>query len=452
MRKCALLRLAVCCILLCLLPSFAYAGQYGAPVGTPEVPPEIQDTFDAALLLERSTKAVLYQKDTERVFSPTGSAVNLMTAYILRQEADFEQEIPVIDAVESLSSGARKVGLKPGQRWLIKDLVATLLLYGAQDAALVLCDHVCGTEEAFVARMNEYAQSLGMENTVYKNCLGAYAQEQVSTVSDLMLLCEAVLRDDILRGMLGKSTYDAINGKTIENRMEIMQDGQESFDARIRGIGEGATEEAGANILLYAVDGDQAWLFVGYRKDDDQRASEKHAITLLNYGSQAYHTLDITPLVENMLQRLKITTEDGGSVSLAGGAAGYKISAEASLAREIGSDTGVFSLGELPRLETAPEKGAAIGTVWLQWAEQNVLEIPLLAGVVTPPSGTGAQPQDKREENNLEIPVYTVEDWPGADREQRFTTLYGSWIIIGAATLLAAIILLWAHRLRPGKR
>ncbi len=91
-------------IIICVLPISAYALQGDIPVKSAEVPAEIERLFDATLLIERNTDTVLYAKDDERTFTPIGGAVNLMTAYIVMQETDPDQEIPVIDGVNSLSS------------------------------------------------------------------------------------------------------------------------------------------------------------------------------------------------------------------------------------------------------------------------------------------------------------------------------------------------------------
>lgn len=102
MEKRVLKRLAICCVSLCLLPASAHAVRYGMPAVGAEIPAEIQRALDAALLIDGNTRAVLFQKETARAFSPTGGAVSLMTAYIVLQEADLEQELPIIDGVKAL--------------------------------------------------------------------------------------------------------------------------------------------------------------------------------------------------------------------------------------------------------------------------------------------------------------------------------------------------------------
>lgn len=454
MVKRVLRGLAVGCMALCLLfPAQAYALGYGAPAVRADVPPELEAAFDAALLIDRNTKAALFEKETGRAFSPTGGAVNLMAAYIVMREADLEQTIPISNAVYDLSPSVRKVDLLPGQRWPMKDLLAAMLLYGAQDAALVLCEHVGGSQEGFIEMMNQSAKDLGMEDTLYQNCLGAYAQGQATTVADLMRLCEAALANDGLRELLAMSEYAPAQGTTIRNRIDLMQPGRTGHDARIKGIGEGSTASAGTNTLLYAVGDGGEWLFVGYTEADDQSAGEQNALAAFDHAAGAYAALDVTDIVKNLLAGQ--TIEAGGAAVVPAAAADhYVISVEKAAAAAMGGGAEGFALAGLPLLEAAPQVGEAIGATWLRYMDQDVLEIPLLAGseaqalaATDAPAGAAAQ-----EDAAVEIPVYSAADWQGADREKSFLSRYASWIIIGSAALLAVAVLLIARILRGKQR
>lgn len=327
-----------------------------------------------------------------------------------------------------------------------------MLLYGAQDASLVLSDHVSGSQEGFIALMNRYAERLGMQHTLYKNCLGAYEEGQTSTVSDLMILCEAALAEDTLREMLGKSSYDALNGTTIKNRIGMMQEGRENFDPRIKGIGQGSTAITGTNILLYAVDGSREWLFAGYTEANDQEAGERSAKAALDYASKAYVDQDVTSFVKELLKGERI--EAGGAVvTPIAEDQEYAVTMERAAAKEMDRLGPGFSIGALPRLDAVPAQGEAIGTAWLRYLDRDVLEIPLLAGSVKAPEESEPPgPQGAAKNQPAEIPVYSAEDWKGGELGQTFTNRYGGWVVVGAATLLACIALLAAHFLRHRRR
>ena len=443
----------VCVMLTLLLPKAVLAEENVYPIGKTEIPAAVERAFDAAILMELNTKSILYEKDVEYSFSPTGGAVNLMAAYIVQQEADWEQEIPIIDGVLTVSSGARKLGLKPGDRWIIKDLAAGMLLHGAQDAAMVLCDHVTGSEDAFVERMNQYAARLGMNHTAYKNPLGAYASEQTTTVADLMRLCLAALENETLKELLGKSSYDALNGTAIKNRMVIMQEGRSDYDSRVKGIGEGSTASAGTNTLLYVVDGERAFLFAGYTQIDDQRNSERNAVSLIDFFIGAYANFNASDIVGQLLEDQSLKVNGGATVIPAMKGTSAYISVESSVFDTVVSDDlSAFTLSAMPSLTELPSQGDEIGSVALRYKGAMVAEIPLIANEVIMPPEVTDSPDVEVVQNSIEIPIYTDNDWIGSKAKQTFIGQYGCYIIICAAVLLAVIVLFTAGRLRKKKR
>ncbi len=457
----------LCSVMVLSVPVLALAEGYHEPVKEAEITKEIEDAFDSALLVDMQTDTVLFSKDPTRVFSPTGGAVNLMSAYVVSQEAEWEQEIPVIDAVADLSSSVRNINLRSGQRWLVKDLTAGMMLYGAQDAALVLSDHVSGAQDAYVALMNQYANELGMSETVYSNALGGYQSDQKTTVSDLMLLCRAALADEQLREILKSSVYYTVNGRNIKNRMIIMDPGRSIYDERFKGIGEGSTTTSGTNMLLYLADGENELLFVGFSEKQELRKCEENGKLVLDYFIEAYTSVDVTETVKSLLEGVTIVSDDGASIEpqLQGV---VSLVAPRALANEIqAGNNGSFTLGELPAVSQAPSAGDAIGNATLLYDGQNVAEISLLAATVavtldpqsattpappTPPPVTEDPTAPQTTEapeitpGGKEIPVYSDQDRLIREEKKSF------YIVIAATILLAVIILVLVHISRRKKR
>ncbi len=456
--------LAVCTISSLVFSSVSWAAAYYKPIGEPEIPAEIESMFDAAALVELSTNAELYGTNTDRAFTPTGGAVNLMAAYIVRQEADWEQEIPIIEDVLELSSSARKLDLQPGERWLIKDLTAGMLLHGAQDAALVLCDHVAGSQEAFVESMNRHAMLLGMENTVYMNPLGSSADGQTTTVTDLTLLCSAVLEDNTLRELLGRSSYDAINGQTIRNRMVIMQEDSANYDVRVKGFAEGSTASAGTNTLLYIIDEDRICLFIGYKAIDDQLGGENDAITLTDFFLDTYEPYDATNIINQMLELQRIDLNSGAIVTLGQRDAQCMIALENSvLEAGFAENNADFEFAGLPAIIEPVTAGAEIGAAPLLYKGETVTEVFLVVKDVQQPAPTfeiapieaSVQPTPTLSAPPVQavvIPVYSAEDWEGLIKAPTFMDQYGAYIVIGAVVLLATAVLFAASRVRKKTR
>lgn len=447
--------LPILLILIILMPAASFATEYNEAIGEFEVAETNKALFDAMLLMNVSTYAELYSQNAELIFSPTGGAVNLMVAYIITKEADLNQEIPVIDAVTELSSSARKLDLKPGDRWLVKDLLAGMLLYGAQDAAMVLSDHVSGSQDDFVAMMNMYAEQMGMMNTIYENPLGAYSSGQTTTVSDLMILSLAVLENADLKEIVAQSSYAPINGLTIENRMEVMQPARSGYDPRIKGMCEGSTSSAGTNTILYADADGKEYLFIGFTKADDRRSSQANAVTIIDLFWNSFSVFDATSIVDTMLSDL--TLSDGSIVSLGIDNAPCKISVENSFISNAElNDPASYIISGVPILEELPEVGAQLGKASLIFADKTVATLNLIASNVQllAPQAPPVEPAENvpvATDKEIEIPIYSAEDWAGASREKSFIEVYGCFLVIGAAIILAAIVLISTGTYRKRK-
>jgi D-alanyl-D-alanine carboxypeptidase len=436
-----------------IFPNIAYASEFYIPFGTVESNAELEQAFDTALMVDCNTNTILFEKVPNQAFTPSGSAVTLMTAYVALSKADWQQEVSVDTAVSELPENVRKFGLSEGETWNIKDLIAGMLLYGGQDAALVLCNYIAGTNDMFVTLMNQYANEMGLSNTKYTNALGSYDANQITTASDLMLLCQVVLKNDILREILSQSTYTTTNGTTIPNRMDIMNPNHSTYDERIKGIGGGSTSSAGTNTLLYATDGVQQRIFIGYTIIDDQQAGATNAKALLDYFWDAYTSVDVSTIVKELLLDKQVVLSDGTIINPQAVEMAYTVLAEKGIAQNLTASSADYSLGEFPALPTRPEVGVDIGSVMLKFQDNDVINIPLIAGVVEP-AQTPAQTENikaEESEDTEEIPFYTTEDWEEARDQPTFIDRYGFILIVCAAILLAVLVLASARVFRKKK-
>ena len=179
MRLCALLA-----ALLLPLSAIAEPMETGVPV-------EIQSP--SAMLVEASTGTVIFEKDAD---SPrqVASVTKLMTL-LIAFEALESGEITLDESVTVSSAAAGQEGsqalLDAGAAYPLEELLKATIVASANDAACALAERLSGTEEAFVARMNERAAELGLTNTVYQNCTGLPNSAMHTTARDVATLsCE----------------------------------------------------------------------------------------------------------------------------------------------------------------------------------------------------------------------------------------------------------------------
>ena len=121
-----------------------------------------------------------------------------MTLYILFDEIrhhrfTLDQEFPV--SRHAASREPTKLGLRPGERISVRNLVLGIVTQSANDAASVIAEGVAGSEAAFAKRMSQQAKALGMTRTVFRNASGLPDRRQVTTAQDMARLARALMRD-----------------------------------------------------------------------------------------------------------------------------------------------------------------------------------------------------------------------------------------------------------------
>ena len=133
---------------------------------------EIQITSPSALLMEASTGTILYEKDADTRRHPA-SVTKIMTLLLIFEaieEGKISLEESAVTSAHAKSMGGSQVFLEEGESQTVETLIKCIVIASGNDAAVTMAEHIAGTEEAFVAKMNEKAKALGMENTHFEDC------------------------------------------------------------------------------------------------------------------------------------------------------------------------------------------------------------------------------------------------------------------------------------------
>ena len=108
-------------------------------------------------------------------------------------------------------NGCSVVGLMVDETVPVRELFYGTILSSGADAALGLATYVAGSQEAFVALMNEKLEELGIADTAhFTNCVGLYDEAHKCTVSDMAVILEAAMDNDLCREVLGARTYETL--------------------------------------------------------------------------------------------------------------------------------------------------------------------------------------------------------------------------------------------------
>ncbi len=163
----------------------------GAEEGSLELP------CKSAILMEASTGAVLYTQNADEALPPA-SVTKIMTLLLVMEAVDsgtlhLEDQISV--SANAASMGGSQVYLKEGERMTVEDLLKSVVIASANDAAVALAEYLCGSVSAFVEKMNSRAKQLGMENTSFENVTGLddTAENHVTSARDIALMSRALI-------------------------------------------------------------------------------------------------------------------------------------------------------------------------------------------------------------------------------------------------------------------
>lgn len=170
----------------------------------------------AAVLMDADSGRLLYEKNGEKRML-IASTTKLMTALVALEQGGLQQEITVTGG--HMAEGS-SMYLRPGEKLTLETLLYGLLLSSGNDAALAVTECMGGAVP-FVARMNEKAAELGMENTHFANPNGLDDEVHYSTAEDMARLAAAAMDDPVLRRVASTRTA-RIGGRTLTNHNKLL--------------------------------------------------------------------------------------------------------------------------------------------------------------------------------------------------------------------------------------
>ncbi len=131
-------------------------------------------TAPHGVLMEASTGTIIYEKDMDTRVKPA-SITKIMTLILIFDEIEkgsLHMEDEVITSAYAKSMGGSQVFLEEGEKQSVETMIKCIVIASGNDASVAMAEHIAGSEEAFVEKMNERAKGLGMENTNFEDCCG----------------------------------------------------------------------------------------------------------------------------------------------------------------------------------------------------------------------------------------------------------------------------------------
>ena len=161
----------------------------------------LQVAGKSSLLMDVATGTILHESNAHELLAPA-SVTKVMTMLLIMEAVD-SGKIAMTDTVTASEAAAAKGGsqvyLKAGETMSVSDMLKSIAVSSANDCACAMAEHIAGSEEAFVAQMNERAKELGMENTTFVNCTGLddgeNAAQHRTCAHDIALMSRELLKN-----------------------------------------------------------------------------------------------------------------------------------------------------------------------------------------------------------------------------------------------------------------
>jgi D-alanyl-D-alanine carboxypeptidase len=205
--------------------------------------------INASVVVDAKTRKVLHHHNLNTKAYPA-SLTKMMTIYIAfdaikKGKLSFNTKMKVSQNASNINP--IRIGLSAGSFLTVKDAINSLIVISANDAAVVIAEHISGSEENFAKMMTEKAILLGMKDTVFKNPNGLPNKGQVTTAMDMAKLAIALERDFPKHYHLFSQTSFSYNGRKYNTTNKVTANYQS-----VNGIKTGYTRASGYNLVTSA--------------------------------------------------------------------------------------------------------------------------------------------------------------------------------------------------------
>ena len=335
----------------------------------PAAAEELAVDAQACLLMEKTTGQVLYAVNEHEQLEPA-SVTKVMTLLLVMEAIDsgaLSYDDMVTASAYACSMGGSQIWLEENEQMTVEDMLKAVCVASANDASVALAEHIAGSAEAFVEKMNQRAAELGMEDTHFVNPTGLPAEGHVTSAYDIALMSrELILHHPDIRRFTTiwmDSLRDGAFGLNNTNKLIRYYEGA-------TGLKTGSTDNA-LYCLSATAERDGMELIAVILKSPTSTQRFESAKVLLNYGFAAYGLTHIEP--EEPLPAIPV-----------------ELGTAASVMPEVSGDQDMLltkdKLGtltvqtEIEAALSAPvEKGQRVGTLTVTAGDEVLAELPLVA-------------------------------------------------------------------------
>lgn len=265
--------------------------------GIPGWPQAADITSTAALVMETSTNTILFSKNADQALYPA-SAVKIMTCLIALENSSLDEQVTMTaTGVSGVTDGGVSISSQLDEVFTMEQCLYAIMVASANDIALQVAEHVGGSVEAFVEKMNARAQELGCTNTIFTNPTGLPDENQHITAHDMALIMKTAMDNETFRTIAKTASYTIpatnVSGgeRVLTNSFTMINSASDAYYESCIGGKEGYTQASGSTLVCEASKNGMSLVCVVL--NGASGVTDDEAIALLNYGFDNFTSLTL---------------------------------------------------------------------------------------------------------------------------------------------------------------
>lgn len=331
----------------------------------------------SAVLMDQATGQVLYELNSHQRLHPA-SVTKVMTLLLIMEAIDsgrISMDDTVTASANAASKGGSQIYLEEGEQLSMDEMLKSVVVSSANDCAVALAEHLCGSESAFVELMNQRAAELGMEDTNFVNCTGlddeSAASEHLTSAYDIAIMSRELLKHDAIKN------YTTIWMDTVRNGTFGLSNTNKliRFYNGATGLKTGFTSKA-RYCLSATAERDGLELIATVMNAATSSDRFETAKSLLDYGFANYAM--VVPEPEEELGEIPVSTGKAASVPV-------ELAPAEGILMDKGDKAAVTTRVELAQeLEAPVEKGQKVGELVVTANGRELGRVDILAAEAVP--------------------------------------------------------------------
>lgn len=255
-----------------------------------EVKVDLAENAKSAILIERDTGTVLFEKNSDERLSPA-SMTKIMTMLLIMEaleDGKIQWNEKVRTSEYAASMGGSQVFLEEGEEMTVDELLRAISISSANDASVAMAERIAGSEKQFVKMMNQKAKELGLKDTKFQNATGLSAKNHYSSARDMAILAKELLKHEKITNYT--SQYESYLREGTDKKFWLVNTNRlVKFYPGVDGLKTGFTKEAKYCLTATAKKGDMRVIAVVFGAPTSKERN-KLITEMFDYAFSQYET------------------------------------------------------------------------------------------------------------------------------------------------------------------